>query len=150
MWRWIVRVYASIVLFWFFMFCSGLALVRVAHALVKIGWPYLSQEIHTHLLLTMFLLGMITGCVTLGSNFTGTGWFRSKDGQSFEGFKFEEIKPWTWLFGVFIFGLGVVMWRLEQIERSALCNPRFQAFITISWRQIARMQALRTTKATSS
>jgi hypothetical protein len=128
MWRWIIRVYASIVLFWFFMFCLGLVFVQLAHALMRIGWPYLLLQIHSHLLVTMFLLGLISGSITLGSNFTGAGWFRSRDGQSYEGFKFEEIKPWTWLLGVFIFGLGVVLWRLEQVETSALLQPSVSSF----------------------
>jgi hypothetical protein len=95
---------------------------------MRIGWPYLLLEIHSHLLVTMFLLGLISGSKTLGSKFTGAGWFRSRDGLSYEGFKFEEIKPWTWLLGVLIFGLGVILWRLEQVETSVLLHPSMSGF----------------------
>jgi len=128
MWRWIIRAYVSLVLFLFFLFGSGVVLVRVAHALAEIGWPYPLQEIHSHLLVAMFLLGLASGQVILGSNFTGKGWFRSRDGRTYEGFRLEELKPWTWLFGSFIFALGVVVWSMEQIEISAHWKPSLASF----------------------
>jgi hypothetical protein len=45
----------------------------------------------------LFLVGIIAGQVYLGSNITGRGWFRSKSGLTYEGFKLEKVKPWTWL-----------------------------------------------------
>src|ERR1039458_3080700 len=122
MWRWIIRIYVSSVLFLFLLFCSGVLLIRVAHLLMKAGSPFLLQSIHAHVLLTMFLLGMAAGLTFLGSRFTGRGWFRSKDGQTYEGFRLEELKPWTWLFGSLIFLLGVVLWCLEQGEKGVLSN----------------------------
>jgi len=122
MWRWIIRVYVSFVIFVFLMFCSGVLLVRVAHLLVWAGSPLHLQLIHTHYLFTMLLLGVLAGQVVLGSNFTGRGWFQSKSGLIYEGFKREKIKPWTWLLVSPIFVLGVVGWVLERSESSIWSN----------------------------
>jgi hypothetical protein len=79
-----------------------------------VGSPLLLQWIHTHYLLAMFLLGLLAGLVILGSNVTGRGWFLSKDGLTYEGFKLEKIKPWTWLLISPVFVLGVIAWFLEK------------------------------------
>jgi hypothetical protein len=112
MWRWVIRLYVSLIVFVLLLFGAGVLVIRVAHLLMKVGSPLLSQAIHAHILFTMFLLGMVAGQVHLGSNFTGRGWFRSKSGLTYEGFRLEKLKPWTWLFvsplillgGVLVFG----------------------------------------------
>ncbi len=120
MWRWIIRMYVSVVLFVFLLFCSGAVLIRVAHLLLMVGSPVLLQWMHAHYLFAMFLLGVLAGLVVLGSNVTGRGWFRSKDGLTYEGFKLEKIKPWTWLLISPVFVLGVIAWFLEKSESGAL------------------------------
>ena len=128
MWRWIIRLYVSVVLFVFLLFCSGVLLIRVAHLLMEAGSPVLLQWIHTHYLFAMFLLGVLAGQVVLGSNFTGRGWFRSKDGLTYEGFKLEKIKPWTWLLVSPVFLLGVIAWFLEKSESGVLSGLSFVNF----------------------
>lgn len=114
MWRWIIRIYVSFVLFFLLLGCSGVLLIRMVHLLAKAGSSVLMQWVHSHFLFTMSLLGVLAGQVVLGSNFTGRGWFRSKSGQSYEGFKLEKIKPWTWLLVSPVFLFGVIAWFLEQ------------------------------------
>jgi len=128
MWRWIVRVYVSLVVFWFLMFMSSLALIEVTRLMSRMGLPFLTQLVHSHVLFTMFLLGVLAGQVVLGSNLTGRGWFRSKSGQTYEGFKLEKLKPWTWLLVSPIFLLGVVSWCLEQSESEVLSSLSFAGF----------------------
>ena len=128
MWRWIIRLWVSVVLFVFLMFCSSVLLIRVTHLFAKIGFPLLLQETHAHVIVTMFLLGMATGQVVLGANFTGRGWFRSKSGQSYEGFKLEKIKPLTWLLVSPVFVLGIVAWLQERRESGAHSNLFFVNF----------------------
>jgi hypothetical protein len=128
MWRWIVRVYVSIVVFWFLLFFNGLVLIEMARLIAKVGIPFLSQWIHAHVVLTLLLLGAAAGQLPLGVNFTGEGWFRSKDGLTYEGFKLEELRPWTWLLTSPIFLLGVVMWFLVQSESGTLSRPSIVTF----------------------
>jgi len=116
MWRWIIRFWVSVVFFWMLLFTNCLALVTVARQMARLGIPFLSLQIHSHMLLSLFLLGMLAGLVILGSNLTGRGWFRSKSGLTYEGFKLENIKPWTWLIFSPILLVGVVSWALEQRE----------------------------------
>jgi hypothetical protein len=128
MWRWIIRIYVSFMVYVIMLFASGVLLIRVAHLLMKIGSPLLVQWIHNHVLLTMFLLGVVAGQVVLGSNFTGRGWFRSKSGLTYEGFKLEKLKPWTWLFVSPLFLLGTGFWYLEQRELGVLSGHTLSSF----------------------
>ena len=116
MWRWIIRVYVSLVVFCFLVFFSGALLMNVTRGLARAGFPALSYWIHTHVLLTMFSLGVTAGQVVLGANFTGRGWFRSKDRVTYEGFKLEKIKPWTLVIVSPLLLLGIAVWFLEQSE----------------------------------
>jgi hypothetical protein len=143
MWRWIIRVWVSIVLFVFLMSCSGALLIRVTRLLVWVGLPLLSQLVHSHVLFTMFLLGVLAGQVVLGSNFTGRGWFRSKSGHTYEGFKLEKIKLWTWLTITPVLLLGIVLWFMEQSELGVTTSITLASFYhdflmpncsTASWR----------------
>jgi hypothetical protein len=128
MWRWIIRSYVSVMLFWVLMFSGGVALREVDHLSLLAGSSVLSRWCHAHVLWTLFLLGIMAGQVSLGSNFTGEGWFRSKDGQTYEGFKLEELKPWTWLLVSPLFLLGVVMWCLEKNESGVFSSLSFESF----------------------
>ncbi len=122
MWRWIIRVWVFIVVFWILMFSNGAILITVARLMARIGLPFLTQLIHSHVQFSMFLLGVLAGQVVLGSNFTGHGWFRSKSGLTYEGFKLEKIKPWTWLLISPVFMLGVVSWILERSKSGVWSN----------------------------
>jgi hypothetical protein len=122
MWRWIIRAWVSLVLFWMLMLSSCVALIAAVRQMARLGIPFLLQQIHSHALLSMFLLGMLAGQVVLGSNFTGRGWFRSKSGLTYEGFKLENIKPWTWLMISPVLLLGVVLWAHAQSESIILSN----------------------------
>jgi hypothetical protein len=122
MWRWIIRVWVSIVVFWISMFFSAAVLVTVARQMAKVGLPFLVQLLHSHTLLSMFMLGVLAGHAVVGSNFTGRGWFRSKSGLTYEGFKLETLKSWTWLLVSPVFVLGVVSWMLERSESGVLSN----------------------------
>jgi hypothetical protein len=128
MWRWIIRVWVSIVVFWILMFSNGAILITVARLMARIGLPFLLQLFHAHVLFTMFLLGVLAGQVVVGSNFTGRGWFRSKSGLTYEGFKLEKIKSWTWLIVSPVFLLGVVSWMQERIESGVLSNLTLVSF----------------------
>ena len=128
MWRWIIRVWVSLVLFWFLLFNHGLVFVVVVRLIAKAGLPFFVQWPHGHIVLTLFLLGIAAGQFPLGSKFTGEGWFRSKDGQSYEGFKLEELKPWTWLLVCPVFLLGVFGWFLEQSNLGNSANFSFANF----------------------
>jgi len=122
MWRWIIRVWVSIVVFWILMFSCGGVLITVARLMTRIGLPFLTQLIQSHVLSSMFLLGVLAGQVVVGSNFTGRDWFRSKSGLTYEGFKLEKIKPWTWLLVSPVFLLGVLSWIQQRIESGVLSN----------------------------
>jgi hypothetical protein len=76
----------------------------------------------------MFLLGMLAGQVYLGSNFTGRGWFRSKSGATYEGFKLEELKPWTWLILSPVLMLGVFFWFAVRGEAGLLGQTTLSDF----------------------
>jgi hypothetical protein len=105
-------------IFLILLFCSVALLKEVSHLLLKVGLPWLSEWLHAHVLWTAFLLGVMAGQVAVGSNLTGEGWFRSKDGKTFEGFKLEELRRWTWLLVSPLFMLGVVLWCFEQRQSS--------------------------------
>lgn len=114
MWRWIIRIWISIVMFWFLTFMSGLILSSVVHLFLRMELVALRQAIRDHHLVAMFLLGLAAGLPVLGSRFTGRGWFRSKSGLTYEGFKLEEIKRWMWLLISPALMLGVFVWGESQ------------------------------------
>jgi hypothetical protein len=128
MWRWIIRVYVSFVIFWMLMFFHGAVLLTVARQMSRLGIPFLLQQIHSHVLLSMFLLGVLAGHVVVGSNITGRGWFRSKSGLTYEGFKLEKIKPWTWLIVSPVLLAGVALWVLTQNESGDKSNVTISNF----------------------
>jgi hypothetical protein len=128
MWRWVIRVWVSLVLFWLMMFFHGLVYVEVARLVARAGLTFLVQWPHSHIVSTLFLLGIVAGRYSLGSRFTGEDWFRSKDGKTYEGFKLEELKPWTWLLVSPIFLLGVFGWFLEQSNTGVSSNLSFANF----------------------
>ena len=128
MWRWVIRLYVSLIVFVLLLFGAGVLVIRVAHLLMKVGSPLLSQVIHAHILFTMFLLGMVAGQVHLGSNFTGRGWFRSKSGLTYEGFRLEKLKPWTWLFVSPLILLGTGFWYLERRDLGVLSGATLSGF----------------------
>jgi hypothetical protein len=128
MWRWILRVYVAFVVFAVFLFLEGILLVRFDHLLMHFGWAGLNCQLHEHTLSTMFLLGLVAGQAYLGSNFTGRGWFRSKSGLTYEGFRLEWLKPWTWLIWSPVFLAGILFWLAIQSERGALNQISWTAF----------------------
>lgn len=116
MWRWIIRTYVSLVVFVVLMFVEVVGINEVSHLLAITGFSWPLELIRTHLLLTALLAGVLAGQVPVDSRLTGKNWFRSKDGKSFEGFKLEELRPWTWLFISAIFLLVVVLVILEEAQ----------------------------------
>lgn len=128
MWRWIIRIWVSIVMFWFLMFMSGGILASLVHLSLRMQFFPLRQWIRDHDLLTMFLLGVSAGLPVLDSRFTGRGWFRSKSGLTYEGFKLEKIKRWMWLLISPVLILGVVAWLETQREMGGLTGAAFSSF----------------------
>ena len=59
---------------------------------------------------------------------TGEGWFRSKDGKSFEGFKLEELRRWTWLLLSPLFLIGVVVWWILQSQGAFSISALFAIY----------------------
>lgn len=131
MWRWIIRIDVSFVVFGLLLFLSGALLIRTAHFLARVGFPVFSHWIHSHVLLIMFLLGVTVGQVVLGSNFTGRGWFRSKSGLTYEGFKLEELKSWSWVIVSPVLLMGIVFWFVMQKEGGA-------SFAQMGWQSFYR------------
>ena len=127
MWRWIIRIWVSFVMFWFLMFMSGLVLASLVHLSLRVEFFSLRQWIRDHDLLTMFLLGVSAGLPVLGSRFTGRGWFRSKSGLTYEGFKLEEIKLWMWLLISPVFVLGLVAWMENKREMELFSITTFSS-----------------------
>ncbi len=128
MWRWIVRVYVAFIVFIFLQFLFALGLLRIDHLLLRIGVYGLNSQMHQHLLVTMLLIGLGTGQIYLGSNFTGRGWFRSKSGMTYEGFKLEVLKPWSWLIVSPVLLAGVFFWYAIQKESGSLAQISWQSF----------------------
>ncbi len=126
--RWIIRIWVSVVVFWFQMFIAGLVLASLVHLSLRLGLFPLRQWIRDHDLLTMFLLGVCTGLPVLDSRFTGRGWFKSKSGLTYEGFKLEEIKRWMWLFISPVLILGVMVWVETQDGMGTLSGATFSSF----------------------
>lgn len=127
-WRWIIRIWVSIVMFCLLMFMSGGILVSLVHLSLRVEFLPLRQWIRDYDLLTMFLLGVSAGLPVLDSRFTGRGWFRSKSGLTYEGFKLEKIKRWMWLLISPILILGVVVWIETQRESGALLSATLSSF----------------------
>lgn len=128
MWRWIIRIWVSIVMFCFLTFMSGSILASLVHLSLRMEFPPLRQWIRDHDLLTMFLLGASAGLPVLDSRFTGRGWFRSKSGLTYEGFKLEKIKRWMWLLISPILVLGIVAWFETRREMGGLTGATFSSF----------------------
>jgi len=128
MWRWIIRVYVAFIVFFVMMFISGVVLINANHLLVWANVANLSNFIHAHILLTMFLLGLVAGQVYLGSNFTGRGWFRSKSGMTYEGFKLETLKPWSWLIISPVLFAGLIFWFEIQKENGVFAQINWLNF----------------------
>jgi hypothetical protein len=127
MWRWIIRAYVSLMIFLFLLFVFVVGFKEIAHVFTRAGFPWLSEWFSAHALWTAFLVGIVAGQVSVDSRLTGEGWFRSKDGKSFEGFKLEQLRPWTWLMVSPILILGVLVWCFEQ-NQSVLSGPTLASF----------------------
>ncbi len=128
MWRWIIRVYVAFVVFVLLLFGISAGLLQINHLLIRTGFYGLSRSTHEHILPTMLLLGLAAGQVYLGSNFTGRGWFRSKSGLTYEGFKLEKLKPWSWLIVSPVLLAGIVFWFAIQREDGAQSVISWQSF----------------------
>jgi hypothetical protein len=128
MWRSIIRVYVAFVVFVFLQFLCGVGLLEINHFLIRFGFGGLNRLMHEYTLTMMFLVGLVAGMAYLGSNFTGRGWFRSKSGMTYEGFKLEGLKRWTWLIASPIFIGGILFWVAIQKENGVLAQTSWQGF----------------------
>ena len=128
MWRWIIRVYVAFVVFVLLLFGFGAGLIQIDHLLVRAGFYGLNHLLHEFTLSTMFLIGFAAGLVYVGSNFTGSGWFRSKSGLTSEGFKLEVLKPWNWLIVSPVLFAGIFFWFAIKEEGGALSSISWQSF----------------------
>ena len=109
------------------LFASAIVLKEVAHVFSMAGFPWLSGWFRVHTLVTAFFAGVVAGQVPVDSRLTGEGWFRSKDGKSFESFKLEEFRLLTWLLLSPLFLIGLVAWWFEQ-SPSVLSTPTLTGF----------------------
>jgi hypothetical protein len=116
MWHWIIRAYVSLMIFLVLLFVCVVVVKEVAHLLTRAGSPWLSEWFGEHTLLTALIAGVVAGQVPVDSRLTGEGWFRSKDGKSFEGFKLEVLRRWTWLLLSPLFLIGVIVWWFRQSQ----------------------------------
>jgi len=130
MWRWGIRVYVEFVVFVVLLFSLAVVLIRIDHVLVWAGLYGFSHFMHEYVLVTAFLMGLSSGQICLGSNFTGRGWFRSKSGMTYEGFKLEELKSWNWLIASPVLLAGIFFWFAIQKDQGVLAE--------ISWRSFYR------------
>jgi hypothetical protein len=128
MWRWIVRAYVAFVVFVFLQFVCGVGLLELNHFLIRYGYFRLNSLMHEYTLTVMFLLGLVAGMAYLGSNFTGQGWFRSKSGLTYEGFRLEAFKRWTWLIASPILIVGIFFWVAIQKENGVLAQINWLGF----------------------
>jgi hypothetical protein len=128
MWRWVIRVYVAFVVFVILLFCLGAGLRQIDHLLVWTGSHALDRLVHDYMLSTMFLMGLAAGQIYVGSNFTGRGWFRSKSGLTYEGFKLEELKSWNWLIVCPVLLAGILFWLAIQMEGGVLAAISWQSF----------------------
>jgi hypothetical protein len=128
MWRWIIRIYVAFVIFVFLLFLFGAGLLQIDHVLVRFGFLLLHHLMREYMLVTMFLLGVCAGQVYLGTNVTGQGWFSARDGSGYEGFRVEELKPWTWAIGSPFLLAGIIFWFGIQMENSGFAQVGWQSF----------------------
>lgn len=128
MWRSIIRAYVAFVVFAFLQFVCGVGLLEINHFLIRLGFGGLNRLMQQYTLTMMFLLGLVAGMAYLGSNFTGRGWFRSKSGLTYEGFKLEALKRWTWLIASPILIAGIFFWVAIQKEGGVLAQTSWQGF----------------------
>lgn len=128
MWHWIIRIYVSLMVFLVLLFVSIVLLKEAAHLFLWVGSPWLSDWFRSHVLWASLLAGAMAGQVPVGSSLTGEGWFRSNDGKTFEGFKLEKLRRWTWLLISPLFLLGVVLWCTEQSESGVLSGLTLENF----------------------
>jgi hypothetical protein len=128
MWRWVIRIYVAFTVFGVLMFLSTLMLVQVDRSLVRSGYLGLSHAVHQHPLLALLLMGFAAGQLYLGSNFTGHGWFRSKTGLTYEGFKLEELKPWSWAIVSPVLLAGIFLWFGMQEEAGTFADISWASF----------------------
>ena len=126
--RWVIRIWVSVVVFWFHMFIAGLALASLVHLSLRMDFSSLRQLIRDHHLLTMFVLGVCVGLPVLDSRFTGRGWFKSQSGLTYEGFKLEKIKRWMWLLISPVLILGVMVWVETQGGMDSLSSATLSSF----------------------
>jgi len=128
MWRWIVRIYVSLMVFLVLLFCAVVSMREVSRLLLHFGSPWFLEWLRADVLWAALLAGVMAGQVPVGSSLTGEGWFRSKDGKTFEGFKLEELRPWTWLLISPLFLLGVVAWCFGQSQPGVTSGLTLSSF----------------------
>lgn len=128
MWRWVIRIYVAFIVFLVLMFFSGMIFIKVERLLIRVGYPSLSRTAHEHPLAVIFLIGFAAGHLYLGSNFTGRGWFRSKSGLTYEGFKLEALKPWSWAIVSPVLLMGIAFWFQIQREDGTFAQIAWQSF----------------------
>ena len=126
--RWIIRIWVSIVVFWFSMFMGGLVLASLVHFSLRLDLLFFRQLIRDHDLIVMFVLGVCVGLPVLDSRFTGRGWFKSESGLIYEGFKLEKIKRWMWLLVSPVLILAVAAWIETQSNMGVLGSATFSGF----------------------
>lgn len=128
MWRWTSRVYVSFMLFWVLVFGTVVSLRVLAHLLTQASFPGASVWFASHVFLTALLAGWLAGQVPVDSRLTGEGWFRSKDGKTFEGLKLVQLRPWTWLMVTPIVILGITALFLKE-SRSVFSSTTLSSFL---------------------
>jgi len=101
---------------------------EVSRLLLHFGSPWFLEWLRADVLWAALLAGVMAGQVPVGSSLTGEGWFRSKDGKTFEGFKLEELRPWTWLLISPLFLLGVVAWCFGQSQLGVTSGLTLSSF----------------------
>jgi hypothetical protein len=95
-------------------FVSLVALKEVVRVLKWAGLSQVSLWFGAHVLSAAFLIGIVAGQFPVDSRLTGEKWFRSKDGTTYEGFKLDQLRRWTWMLILPLFVLGAVLWCLGQ------------------------------------
>lgn len=128
MWRWVIRIYVAFVVFVFLMFLFVVLVIELGNLFGRSLHFNVRHIAHEHPLLVMFLIGMAAGQIYLGSSFTGRGWFRSKSGLTYEGFRLEMLKPWTWVIVSPVLLAGVLFWYSAQKEAGTLPQFDWQSF----------------------
>ena len=114
--RWAIRVYVSFVLFVVFVFGAVVGLKELVRLLAYASFPWVGEWFSTHTLLTASIAGLLAGQVPVDSRLTGEGWFRTKEGNNFEGLKLDALRPWTWLIVTPISVLAVAALYFEESQ----------------------------------